>query len=64
MVMTLLPAVHAEYNDLTGIIPDNFDATSHLRVLTAWGNNLTGPIPSTLGLVPNMEVRASVWNCG
>ena len=50
----------AEVNDLTGIIPDNFDSTSHLRVLTAWGNALTGPIPKTLGLVPNMEVRVYI----
>ena len=48
----------AEANKLTGSIPDNFDATSHLRVFVAWNNDLTGPIPSTLGLVPNLEVSS------
>lgn len=46
----------AENNALTGIIPDNLDATSHLRVLVAFSNKLTGSIPSTLGLVPYLEV--------
>jgi hypothetical protein len=61
-MLALRPAMtpvllRTEVNGLTGVIPDNFDATSHLRVLTAWGNGLTGSLPSTLGLVPNMEVR-------
>ena len=59
----LIPApyrlmLRAEVNNLTGIIPDNFDATSHLRVFIAWGNALTGPIPLTLGTVPNLEVSS------
>ena len=51
-------ALLAESNNLAGSIPDNFDATSHLRVFVAWNNALTGSIPLTLGLVPNLEVSS------
>lgn len=47
--------VGADDNSVEGVIPDNFDATSPLKIFTALRNNLSGPLPKSLGTLLHLE---------
>lgn len=47
---------------MSGTIPDVFTDTSPLRVFTALSSGLTGPIPETLTLCPDLEILDLGYN--